>query len=145
VVSLSACQHVAPKPADTAALRAQLEQTERAFAKTMADRDFAAFQTFLADDAVFLNGGQPLHGKAEIASHWQRLYQGEEAPFSWEPDRAEVLASGELGQTSGPVRDPEGHEFARFHSTWRRVGESWRIVFDDGDPVCECRIAGKTP
>ena len=42
--------------------------TERAFAATMAARDQAAFASFIAEDAVFLNGGRgELRGKAAIA------------------------------------------------------------------------------
>ena len=35
----------------------QVTEAETAFAKTMADRDHAGFMRFVADDAVFLNGG----------------------------------------------------------------------------------------
>ena len=43
---------------------AQVVATEQAFAKSMADRDFAAFQTFLSAEAVFFTGPEPLRGKA---------------------------------------------------------------------------------
>jgi ketosteroid isomerase-like protein len=59
---------------DLAALRDQVRATETAFAKTMADRDHAAFSQFIADDAVFLNLGNPLRGKAAITNFWQRLF-----------------------------------------------------------------------
>jgi uncharacterized protein YceK len=41
------------------AAKAQVFATERAFAKTMADRDYAAFTSFLAADAVFFSGPEP--------------------------------------------------------------------------------------
>jgi hypothetical protein len=37
-------------------LRKQVADAERAFAKTMADRDFTAFQSFLAEEAIFFSG-----------------------------------------------------------------------------------------
>src|ERR1700693_3299408 len=54
-----------PKPQLTAQptateLKQQVAATETAFAKTMADRDHAAFTSFLADEAVFLGGATPL-------------------------------------------------------------------------------------
>jgi len=48
-------------------------------------------------------------------------------------DHVQVLDSGELAASTGPVFDPDGKLFARFYSTWRREDSGvWRIVFDDG-------------
>lgn len=125
-------------PAD---LRQQVAATERAFARTMADRDHAAFTSFLSEEAVFLGGASVLRGRASVAAAWKRLYDAPEAPFSWEPDTVEVLPSGTLALTAGPVRDPAGKVVGRFYSTWRlEAPGAWRIVFDHGCDVCE---AGK--
>lgn len=116
--------------------RAQVEATERAFARTMVDRDFAAFQTFLSAEAVFFSGTEPLHGKAQVAQWWSRFYKEPAAPFSWAPDRVEVLDSGTLALSTGPVRDPSGQLTGRFASIWRQEKPGvWRIVFDRGEPV----------
>ena len=126
--------------ADTAALAAQVSAVERAFAKTMADRDHAAFVSFLADETVFVpEGGQVLRGKPAVAAAWKRFYEGPQAPFAWEPDRVEVLDSGGLALSSGPVRDPQGNRVGTFNSVWRREGTAWKIVFDKGCPRCDCR------
>jgi ketosteroid isomerase-like protein len=125
--------------ASVALLRQQVTLTELAFAKTMADRDHAAFSAFLSDEAVFLNSGQPLRGKAAVAAHWKRFFETPAAPFSWKPDLVEVLDSGTLAQSIGPVAAPDGTVVARFYSTWRlEPGGVWRIVFDDGYDVCRC-------
>ena len=110
---------------------------ERAFARTMADRDFEAFASFIDEEAEFLNGGRPLHGKAEVLAFWKKQYEGAKAPFSWAPDRAVVVASGTLANTEGPVSDAQGHSTSRFYSTWRRnaAGE-WKVVFDNGYDTC---------
>ena len=76
---------------------------ERAFARTMADRDLAAFASFLSDEAVFFSGPTPLRGKAQVLAFWSRFYSGQAALFSWEPDEVEVLDSGTLAHSSGPV------------------------------------------
>src|SRR5205814_1096305 len=39
-----------------------------------ADRDHAAFASFLAEETVFLMGGKPLRGKRSVADYWQRFY-----------------------------------------------------------------------
>lgn len=122
---------------DVDALRQQVTNIETAFARTMAERNFAGFLSFVADDAVFLNGGDPLRGKAAIGAHWQKFYTAPTAPFSWRPDLVEVLASGGLAQSNGPVANPAGKVFARFYSTWRLDSPGvWRIVFDNGYEVC---------
>jgi ketosteroid isomerase-like protein len=120
-----------------AELAEQLRQTESAFAKTMADRDHAAFTSFLADETVFM-GRTTLRGRAAVAAAWKRYYDGARAPFSWKPERVEVLDSGRLGMTSGPVYDENGQRTGTFNSVWRRERDGrWRIVFDIGCPPCE--------
>jgi ketosteroid isomerase-like protein len=118
-------------------LRQQVRDTESAFARTMADRDFAGFQSFLADETVFF-GAKPLRGKATVAERWKKFYDGAQAPFSWAPETVEVLDSGTLALSSGPVRDPGGKLVGTFSSIWRREApNTWRIVFDKGCDVCE--------
>jgi ketosteroid isomerase-like protein len=112
-------------------------ERERAFARTMAARDHGAFRAFLAEEAVFFSGDRPLHGREAVATWWKRYYEGSEAPFSWEPQQVEVLASGGLALSTGPVRDPKGKLIGTFTSIWRLEGGSWRIIFDKGNPVCD--------
>jgi len=123
-------------PAEDA--EADLERTELAFARTMAERDHEAFRGFLADDVVFFGAGQPLRGKQVVAETWMPFFKGPDAPFSWKPEVVAVLDSGDLGLTSGPVLDPEGKRIATFNSVWRRQKDgSWKIVFDRGCSPCD--------
>jgi len=122
-----------------AELKQQVADTERAFAATMKARDHAAFVTFVAEDAVFFNGPAPLHGKQAVGDFWKKFYDKPAAPFSWEPDQVEVLSSGTLAASSGPVYNPEGKLIARFNSIWRRdAAGKWKIVFDKGEEICYC-------
>jgi len=140
VMALLAVSAAPRAQADVATLANQVREAERAFAKTMADRDHNAFASFLADEAVFFSETGVLRGKAAVASGWKRLYDGPGAPFSWDPDRVEVLDSGALALSSGPVRDPQGKRVGTFNSVWRRdPGGAWKIVFDKGCPPCDCR------
>ena len=117
-------------------LREQVRKTEAAFAKTMADRDAAAFASFLSDEAVFVGGKAVARGKAAVADQWKRFFMGAEAPFSWRPEKVEVLDSGTLAMTSGPVFDPAGKRIGTFNSVWRRESDgTWKIVLDNG---CDC-------
>lgn len=126
-----------------ATLQLDVEAAERGFARSMADRDLAAFDRFLADESVFFQGPQRvLRGRAAVLEVWKRYFEAPVAPFSWEPDEVEVLASGTLAATSGPVRNPAGQVIGRFHSIWRHDGDGhWRIVFDRGESPCDCRDA----
>ena len=129
----------APAPVSEAQrlqLERQVADTERAFAKTMADRDHAAFASFLSEEAVFFTGPKPLRGKAVVAAGWKRFYEAAKAPFSWAPEQVQVLDSGTLAISSGPVFDPAGKKVASFTSIWRLEAPGvWRIVFDKG---CNC-------
>lgn len=127
-------------PADEAVL-AQLERevaaAERGFAKSMADRDLAAFASFIADDASFRGPKTLMHGKSAVVAGWKRFFSGPQAPFSWDPDQVSVQSSGRLAISTGPVRDPDGKLIARFVSVWRKHSDgSWRVVLDQGVPAC---------
>ena len=133
----------APEPDS---LRQQVEDTESAFARTMSERDFEGFQSFLADEAVFFSGDAPLVGKQAVAEAWQPFYQGESPPFSWAPEIVVVLESGTLALSSGPVFDPAGQRVATFNSIWRLGADGqWRIIFDKGSRDCEPPAVAESP
>lgn len=115
----------------------KVSETERAFARTMAERDFEAFRSFLSPEAVFFAGDTPLRGSTAVARAWRPYFEAPEAPFSWAPETVEVLDSGNLALSSGPVFDPAGACIGSFTSIWRReaAGE-WKIVFDKGSKDC---------
>jgi ketosteroid isomerase-like protein len=114
-------------------LAAEVETREIAFAKTMADRDFEAFLTFISPEAIFFNGNDALRGRDAIGEGWAAFFEGEAAPFSWHPDVVEVLESGRLALSSGPVRSPSGEIVGRFNSIWRRDADGqWWVIFDKG-------------
>lgn len=123
---------------DLEVLRQQVFAAERAFARTMAERDHGAFARHVSEQALFFNGRQVLRGREAVAAGWKRLYEGPAAPFSWEPDQVEVLADGTLALSTGPVRDPAGKLVGRFSSIWRQEAPGlWRVVFDRGEAASE--------
>jgi ketosteroid isomerase-like protein len=120
-------------------LTKEVRRAEIAFAKTMADRDHAAFTSFLAEEAVFIGPNRVFRGKSEVAAGWKRFYEGPQAPFSWEPEQVQVVDSGTLAISSGPVRNGSGKRIGTFNSIWRREASGrWEIVIDNGCPPCDC-------
>lgn len=119
----------------TDARKQQVIKTEQTFADTMKDRDLEKFSTFIAPDAVFFSRTGPLRGRANVVAEWQKLFVEKEPPFSWKPEVVEVLESGDLALSSGPVFGKDGTQIATFTSVWRldRDG-NWKIVFDKGGP-----------
>ena len=124
-------------------LKEQVRQTEIAFAKTLADRNPEAFASFLAGEAVFMSGARVTRSAKEVAERWKPFFEGAQAPFSWAPETVEVLDSGTLAMSSGPVRDASGKRTGTYNSVWRRETDGkWKIVLDNGCPACNCD-AGK--
>lgn len=127
-------------------LATQVRAAETAFARSMADRDLEAFASHVAEDAVFFAGNGVLRGRVAVVAGWKPLYDGPKAPFSWKPDQVEVLDSGTLAHSSGPVLNPEGKQVGTFNSIWRREADgSWKIVFDKGCPACNCAAIPAEP
>jgi ketosteroid isomerase-like protein len=138
-------------PGLTSVVRAQQTQggpnpqrvadAERAFAATMTRRDLAGFASHVSQEAIFMGSADTprvLRGKAAIVEGWKQFFDGPNAPFSWEPDIVEVLDSGKLALTSGPVHGPAGDLIGRFNSIWRLEPDGrWRVLFDRGAPVCK--------
>ena len=91
---------------------------------------------FVSEEALFF-GRTLLRGRAAVVEGWAPFFQEREAPFSWEPETVEALASGDLALSSGPVRGPDGQPVATFQSVWWKEADGrWRVVFDKGSPLC---------
>jgi ketosteroid isomerase-like protein len=125
--------------ARAAALTRQVFAAESSFAATLANRDTAAFAALVSPEAVFFGEKAVMRGKAAVVDGWRPLFAGPTAPFSWRPEVVEVLPSGTLALSSGPVHDPGGKQIGTFTSVWRREPDgTWRVIFDKGCPVCNC-------
>ena len=135
VILLTANAALAQAPANAEATRAVFA-AESSFAASMAKRDLAAFEAHLASDAIFFGGASVSRGKAAVIAAWRPFFDGPSAPFSWRPQTVEVLESGSLAHSSGPVFDANGRQTATFNSVWRRDPDGrWRVVFDKGCPA----------
>jgi uncharacterized protein (TIGR02246 family) len=120
-------------------LAKRVSDVETAFANTMATRDFDGFVSFLSDETVFFGGKSVRRGKAVVAAAWKPFFAGPDAPFSWKPEKVEVLDSGTLALSTGPVYAPDGKQSGTYSSIWRLEADGkWRIIFDQGCPACNC-------
>ena len=136
VVILALVCATTPAQAQRSLVAQQVFAAESLFAATMANRDSIGFATFVAPDAIFFGGRQPSRGRAEVVASWRGFFVGSAAPFSWRPQTVEVLETGNLALSSGPVFDPTGKQVSTFNSIWRRDADGkWRVVFDKG---CSC-------
>jgi ketosteroid isomerase-like protein len=119
--------------ATPAALSRQVFAAESSFAASMAKRDLEAFTAFVSSEAIFFGDTTVLRGRVAVVEGWRRFFTGPAAPFSWKPGVIEVLPSGNLALSSGPVFDPSGRRTGSFSSIWRRDPDGgWRIIFDKG-------------
>jgi ketosteroid isomerase-like protein len=131
----AACAAPSQQQIDLATLQEEVRARETAFAQSMADRDLAAFTSFISPEAVFVGVGGTTRGPKEIAAAWKGFFDRPDAPFSWRPETVEIISSGTLGLSSGPVFDPTGQRISTYNSTWRRDPDGvWRIIFDNGCP-----------
>jgi len=130
----------APGAAEEVRVTEEVRATEVAFARSMADRRFEDFASHLSRDAVFFDEDSVLRGADAVAVSWKPLFASPAAPFSWSPDHVEVLPSGDLALSTGPVI-VNGKVAGRFNSIWRlEAPHVWRIVFDKGEHVCAVAV-----
>lgn len=117
----------------SATLKKQVFAAESSFAASMAKRDLDAFASHVSPEAIFFGDTTVMRGREAVLNGWRRFFQKSDAPFSWKPDVIEVLQSGNLAISSGPVFDPGGKKVGNFSSIWRRESDgSWKIIFDKG-------------
>lgn len=115
-----------------------------------ADRDFdlavsrqgadAWVSAFAADGAMSTSAGAIVRGHGKIRALMAPLFAEPENSLRWQPDFAEVAASGDLAYTTGPARfrgrNAEGKRIerdSRYLTVWRRQKDgSWKVAFDLG-------------
>ncbi len=140
ISATSLCLHPLVGQTGSTVLARQVFVAESSFAASMTQRNLEDFAAFLSPEAVFFADTTAMRGKAAVIEGWRQFFKGPDAPFSWKPEVIEVLSSGTLALSSGPVHDPSGKRVAIFNSIWRRERDgNWRVIFDKGAPVCNCK------
>jgi len=126
---------VADTAEDEAAIRAALADW---LAASMA-KDAEAFASVYAADAVLMLEGAPdIAGQEAIAGAVAGLMQDPNFELTFEADRVEVAAAGDLAIETGTYRfalsDPEGNPAAQvghYVVVWRKQADgTWKVAID---------------
>lgn len=120
---------------DPARERDNLLQTDREWASAAAAGDIERLTTFWADDATnFFPGAPVAQGKEAIRELVARNRSRPGFSVTWEPTRAVVSSSADLGYTWGAfqlsARDPDGNPVERdgnYVAIWRKQSDgTWK-------------------
>lgn len=122
-----------------------LMDADRAFAAAVAEGGTEAWVSWFADDGAQI---QPGMGEVRGSEAIRQLMAGLDDPsltLTWEPLRADIAASGDLGWTTGsfvsesvgPDGEPRRGQ-GRYVTIWRKQADgSWKVVMDLGNPTSE--------
>ena len=121
--------------------RRRLLSTDRQFAQMSLDRGAAeAFNHFLTEDAMGMSHNQhPVIGRELIYAE-MKVGQ-EEYELSWEPQRADLAGSEDMGWTWGKYvlsfKDEDGVEqkrYGKYLNIWSRQEDGhWKVAVDMGN------------
>lgn len=132
---------------NTEQIKGQLMDTDRAFSRmSMEQGMLAAFFHYMAEEGLTLpKTGEPRRRGFYAQVIAEREGQGADARplprLTWEPLKADVATSGDLGYTHGRFEmrsaDEMGHEqmsYGYYVTIWKKQPDgSWRFVFDAGN------------
>lgn len=115
-------------------LQQDLRFADVAYAEGVAE----AYRRFMAEDAIQLpDGGLAIGGRDAIYADMLAITDGVEFSLTWEPIKAEVAASGDLGYTWGiyyyESLDEIGAPFVaegKYVYLWRKNGGRWELILD---------------
>ena len=118
---------------------AALMQTSRDWAKAVAGGDVDVILSYWADDAVVMAPDQPaVDGKAALRAFVLGMEKIPGFSITWEPERAVISASGDLGylieRNRVTLTGPDGAaitQFGKAVTIWRKdASGAWKCVVD---------------
>jgi ketosteroid isomerase-like protein len=119
-----------------------LMDVDREFARATAARGIDGWMSYVAEDAAFMpDGAAIVRGKREIRATYEPAFAKPSYSLTWEPVRADVSGSGDLGYTYGQYESQSiGKDGQRVTSSgkyvtiWKRQADgSWKAVVDIGN------------
>ncbi len=120
--------------------KSRLIEIDREFSQMSVEQGIAkAFVNYAADSAIILSENMlPIVGRSAIGDMWADVQEG--AQLIWDPDFADIAASGDLGYTIGhwtySVTDSSGETQSskgRYVTIWKKQDDgNWKYVFDTG-------------
>ncbi len=123
----------------------QIIEVEKAFSKMSEEKGMpAAFLYYAADSVIKLRNNQiPVMSKKELEEDFKN-FPAEDAPvLTWEPLKADVSESGDLGYTFGTwiLKSKNGEQpevQGVYFTIWKRQEDgNWKFVMDGGNAVPE--------
>ncbi len=122
----------------------ELLAADRVFARDTSDRGVDGWVEAFTEDGVMFPTGQPLaSGKSEVRAVMAALLSDPTTRVEWDPDRAAVSASGDLGYTLGHTTVvkaiPNGGEVVigrlKYMTVWKRQPNGdWKVAGTVGSP-----------
>jgi len=137
-VALSACGTTPDLEAD----RQAIMDADRAFAQATAANGVDGWVSYFAEDGVQFRPGGTISGHAAIRDLMAPALSNPTSSLTWEPVRARVSSSGDLGYTIGRwesrAMGPDQQEVVAtgsYVSIWRKQSDgSWKVELDIGNP-----------
>jgi uncharacterized protein (TIGR02246 family) len=120
----------------------EIMEADRAFARATAENGAEGWVSNFAVDGIMVSGQTVVSGHDSIRALMTPLFADSTYSLEWEPRRAEVAISDDLGYTWGVYRrsrtDAGGDmvtETGSYLSVWRRGEDGeWKVVLDIGSP-----------
>ena len=138
VLFLLAGAAVAQRPEDA------LIKADREFAKQTAAHRLDGWMSVFTNKSVLFSEN-PVLGADAIRAAYQKLFKDPEFRLDWQPTKAEIFPSGDMGYTvgryQGVFKNAKGeivHQSGTYLTVWRKEKDgSWKIAADGGeaDPV----------
>ena len=130
-----------PQTSNPEKLQQELKAVEQSFSAASAKKGFYhAMLDVAADDiALFSTGDTVVRDISFIREKISKYPDGTKAPFkiTWEAEKIDVAASGDLGYTYGwftmTEKDSSGNEkISRglYSSVWKKINGEWKLVMD---------------
>lgn len=117
--------------------RKEVMATETAWMKTVENKDLNGLSKFIAQDAVFLEPNlKPHQGRQVILNVWASGFELKNFTCTWEVEKIEVAASGDLAYSWGAnhiyFELPDGNvyeDFGKYLTVWKKNSEGqWQSV-----------------
>jgi len=132
-----------PEPADPQELRSTLMEADRAFNQATQERGVEGWVSFFAEDGALIGEGVGEIRGTEAIREAVAYLSDPAVSLTWEPIRADVAASGDLGYTVGRYTSrTEGEDGlvtvgqGLYVSIWRLQADGrWKVVMDLGNPT----------
>jgi ketosteroid isomerase-like protein len=119
-----------------------LLERDAEFDRVTAAEGMKGFLSFIADDAAFFPANAPIvTGKEAVGASWAEVLNTPGISLRWQPIRAELAASGELGYTYGHYQltqtASDGKSVTRhgkYVTIWKKQADGvWRVAVDIGN------------